>query len=351
MVARHPSLSNILPGISGRATRIDQSGDWPSEDLHMLEQVGAMRWALPLALDGEELSPIELHFRYEAIASASLSTALILSQRDSAAALIDAATDAPMRERIGRELACGSAFATLGIAQLTTSRQGGAPALQFEETADGFELNGLIPWSTGAGKARYIIAGAVGSEGRQLLFVLPTDLPGVVVEPPMQLVALRGSWTSPVRLRQVRLERRWVLHGPAVEVLSIRRKSLPVGQAFLALGLCRSALELIQGHDSELGQKHARSFATQLERTRQGVLEVCHPSCQASPQMAAQVRSACNDLAVRITHAAVALYKGTALLLSHPAQRLAREAMFLLVWSCPAPVIECTIERLAGADG
>ena len=59
------------------------------------------------------------------------------------------------------------------------------------------------------------------------------------------------------------------------------------------------------------------------------------------------LRGQCNYLALRVTHAAVALYKGNALLVSHPAQRLAREAMFLLVWSCPDPVIDCTVDLLA----
>jgi hypothetical protein len=46
-------------------------------------------------------------------------------------------------------------FVTVGIAQLTTSRQGGAPALVYR---DG-RLDGEIPWATGAAKARYIVAG------------------------------------------------------------------------------------------------------------------------------------------------------------------------------------------------
>jgi butyryl-CoA dehydrogenase len=65
--------------------------------------------------------------------------------------------------------------------------------------------------------------------------------------------------------------------------------------------------------------------------------------------LAAALRGQANDLAVRITHAAVALHKGTALLAGHPAQRLARESMFLLVWSCPSPVIDCTVELLSSA--
>jgi alkylation response protein AidB-like acyl-CoA dehydrogenase len=84
----------------------------------------------------------------------------------------------------------------------------------------------------------------------------------------------------------------------------------------------------------------------QLDSLRERVLHYCE-SATPDPNEAPRLRGECNELAVRVTHSAVALYKGTALLSSHPAQRLAREAMFLLVWSCPDPVIDCTVELLS----
>jgi alkylation response protein AidB-like acyl-CoA dehydrogenase len=81
---------------------------------------------------------------------------------------------------------------------------------------------------------------------------------------------------------------------------------------------------------------------------RAEVAALCQPGREADAAAAnARLRGTCNDLALRVTHAAVALYKGAALLRDHPAQRLAREAMFLLVWSCPNPVIDCTVDLLS----
>src|SRR4051794_18689995 len=76
-----------LTAIRHRAGIYDQTGDWPAEDLDALAAAGAMRWAIPKEFDGDELSSLELHLRYEWIAAASVSTALILTQRDSAAGL------------------------------------------------------------------------------------------------------------------------------------------------------------------------------------------------------------------------------------------------------------------------
>ncbi len=53
-----------------------------------------------------------------------------------------------------------------------------------------------------------------------------------------------------MRCDKVRIENEWLLNGPAEKVLGNRSRSLPLGQAFLATGLCRGGLDLIAGHHS-----------------------------------------------------------------------------------------------------
>jgi alkylation response protein AidB-like acyl-CoA dehydrogenase len=345
MELRFESLTKIVPGIRARATGLDRSGQWPEEDLRELGAIGVWRWFVPVRFGGEGIDPLELHLRYEAIASASLATALVVSQRDSAVGLIEGGESAEMREEILPGLARGDFFSTIGIAQLTTSKQAGLRAFV---DGDGFRLDGLIPWSTGAGKAKVIVAGAaienVGSDGQQILFVLPMDLAGVRVAEPMELVALRSSWTAQVRLENVRLDRRWVLRGPVEKALSGRSKGIVLPQAFLAFGLCRAALLLMEEEGSERAKMLTARFGEQLAGVRSEVLDVCRGGKET--ERVPQLRAACNDLAVRMTQAAVALFKGSALRMDHPAQRMAREAMFFLVWSCPDAVIDCTVNLL-----
>jgi butyryl-CoA dehydrogenase len=342
-----PGLAHVLRGIRSRADAADRSGSWPEEDLRDLAEIGAMRWQLPREMGGHDLSPVELHLRYEAIASASLATALVLSQRDSAAGLIDGAESDSLRRELLPALAANEVFSTVGIAQLTTSRQGGPPALVAEATEAGYRLNGLIPWATGADHCDFFVSGAVceGKTPSQILFALPIDLSGIIVEPPMPMVALAASRTTALRCTNVPLAHRWILTGPRERVLGSRRKSLAIGQSFPAMGLCRSALDLIAEHHSDRAQQTHAKLNHQLNSVRERVLLFCE-SPTPDPADAPRLRGLCNDLAVRITHTAVALYKGTALIMDHPAQRLAREAMFLLVWSCPDPVIDCTVELL-----
>jgi alkylation response protein AidB-like acyl-CoA dehydrogenase len=341
--------TEALQSIQSRATMYDQSGDWPQQDLDELAAAGSVRWAVPKEFGGDGLSPLEVHLLYEQIAAASLSTALILTQRDSAVGFLNGADGWPMREEYLRRMARNELFATIGIAQLTTSRQGGAPALRAKPIDGGFQLDGLIPWSTGPAKSECIFAGATLSDGKQILFALPRDLKGVHVNPPAKLVALRSSWTTQINLENVTLDQKWVIRGPVERVLAARkdRAGLPLAQSFLATGLCRGGLNLIATHNSDRARATHARFDSQLSALREEILGFCTPGREKeAAENSPRLRGACNDLALRISHAAVTLFKGTALLSDHPAQRLAREAMFLLVWSCPDPVIDCTVELL-----
>jgi alkylation response protein AidB-like acyl-CoA dehydrogenase len=194
-----------------------------------------------------------------------------------------------------------------------------------------------------------IVAGATLSDGRHILVAIDRGQPGVIPRPAMELVALRSTHTSEVRLDDVFAPHGRVLRPPAASVLNNRHTSLTLGQTFIATGLCRSALNLIATHDSDRGRDAHARLERQLESLRAEVRDLCQPGREADAVTAnARLRGVCNDLAVRTTHTAVALFKGASLLRDHPAQRLAREAMFLLVWSCPNPVIDCTVELLTG---
>ena len=337
-----------LKSIASRAHEHDITTNWPFIDLAQLQAAGAMQWAIPEANGGDDLPALDLHLRYERLATASVATALIFTQRDAAAGLIDAATDSPRRTKMLNRLAKNEIWATVGIAQLTTSRQGGTPALAAERIEGGYLLNGIIPWCTGVHQSAFVVAGATCEDGRQILFLLQQHQQGVELDRPMDLVALTCTLTSSIRLKKVMIEDSWILRGPSANALAGRKNSLTLGQTFIANGLTQAALNLIGEHFSDRAKAAHDGLARQLAEVREEIVALCQADREAdAAAMNARLRGTCNDLALRTTHTAIALYKGAALLRDHPAQRLAREAMFLLVWSCPNPVIDCTVDLLS----
>jgi alkylation response protein AidB-like acyl-CoA dehydrogenase len=214
----------------------------------------------------------------------------------------------------------------------------------------GYHLRGVMPWVTAAERADVIVTGAVMEEGRQLLIALPAQRAGVVVQPAFPLAALQASCTSEVRCEDVTVEASDVLAGPIADVMATPGHAGTGGleTSALALGQARAALAALaeervkRGDLAEPIEALAESWsliAADLIRAAEGQLDA---------SAAAQIRSRSNALVLRATQAYLTARKGTGFLRSEPAQRWARQALFFLVWSCPAPVAHAAIRDLAG---
>jgi alkylation response protein AidB-like acyl-CoA dehydrogenase len=295
---------------------------------------------------------VELLAGYELLAQACLTTCFILSQREAACRRIRDSANAELRSALLPALAEGKCFATVGLSQLTTSRQHGPAALVAREEHNTFILEGSMPWVTGAPHADYFVTGAVvqpsKTEGRQILAVLPRGLPGVEVGAPLQLAALVGSLTAEVRCKGVRLDRKWLLAGPAETVLgSTRGGAGGLETTCLALGLAGAAIAHLHAEASH--RQELRTTAARLEEACRDLRQEMHRQSRegGTAQQAASLRTRANSLVLRATQAALTASKGAGFLRSHPAQRWARQALFFLVWSCPRPAADAMLAYLA----
>src|SRR5439155_16913978 len=107
-------------------------------------------------------------------------------------------------------------------------------------------LNGAMPWVTGAPRADYFLTGAVLEDDRQVLLVVPRQLPGVSVTPSLDLMALRGSLTAEVQCADVKVDEQWVLAGPAQQILARGRGGTGgLETSCLALGLAGAAINYL----------------------------------------------------------------------------------------------------------
>ena len=203
--------NEALARISQRAGAVDASGEWPVESVRDLIACGAMAWAIPEADGGAEVDPVELHQRYEALCGACLTTGLVFTQRDAAVGFLVAAPRTSQVSRLLSEMARGAIFATIGISQLTTSRQHLPPAVRAEDRGDAFVFNGAVPWVTSLHHNDRVVVGAVVPGGLQVLAALETRTAGVTLGRATQLAALSGSDTGEMLLHDVRVSKADVL--------------------------------------------------------------------------------------------------------------------------------------------
>jgi alkylation response protein AidB-like acyl-CoA dehydrogenase len=340
-------LPEALAALREHAHTADGELTWPAASWRALCRSEATRWCIPSEYGGLGRKGPELLQGYEQLAGTCLTTCFILSQRDAACRrLLDSANEGLCR-RLLPDLAEGKTFATVGLSQLTTSRQHVQPTFTAEMAPDGYLLHGTIPWVTGAAQADHLVIGAVLEDNRQILAVLPRGLPGLTIEPPLELMALQGSMTAQLRCEEVFLERDWLLAGPAERVMATGRSGTGgLETSCLALGLAGAAIDYLE---TEVQNRPDLQTTThRLEQTRQSVRQEMHEFAErgCTAEEASNLRARANSLVLRATQSALTASKGTGFLRQHPAQRWARQAMFFLVWSCPRPAAEATLAYL-----
>jgi butyryl-CoA dehydrogenase len=341
------SLGEALKLLEENAGEADGVSTWPAASWDALRRCGALGWIVPPQYGGAGLDPLELLEGYQALAGACLTTCFLLSQRDSACRRLRDSGHEVLCAELLPSLASGQCFATVGLAQLTTSRQHVRPVLTARLDDDAVRLDGVMPWVTGASQADYFLTGVVLDDGRQMLLVVPRSTPGLSVGPPMELMALEGSLTAEVRCADVRVDRRGILAGPAERVLAGGRGAGGLETSGLALGLAKTAISYLQKEAERRPEWQARA-ATCGERWQVLQEQLCRLAREgADAHAASHLRARVNALVLRATQFALAAAKGSGFLRSHPAQRWARQALFFLVWSCPAPALDATLTCLA----
>jgi alkylation response protein AidB-like acyl-CoA dehydrogenase len=343
------AIGELCDQLAQLASESDADLAWPAERLKLCGQYGVFEWFMPERWGGQAWDDAAIVRGYLRLSAACLTTAFVITQRTGACRRIAACDNEPLKQSLLPALVRGDTFATVGISHLTTSRQHLAiPVLRAIESADGFILDGYSPWVTGALHAQTIVTGATLDNGQQILVALPTDLPGVTMPEPQQLVGVSGSCTGPVRCNKTHITRDLLIAGPAEDVMGGGQGANTGGlqTSTLAVGLATAAIDFIQ-QESEKRPEFARAAAglrEEQQQTERDLLALAegHDACSPS-----DLRARANSLVLRASQAALTAAKGAGYVVGHPAGRWCREALFFLVWSCPQPVVDANLCELA----
>ncbi len=339
-----------LQSLASHADRADADVAFPSASWASVRSAGVPAWSVPTEFAGQGLSGGERLRGYEQLAGACLTTAFLLSQRDAAVRRVLSHGGPAIHAALLPRLARDELFLTVGLSQLTTSRQHQAPSLAAAPRDGGYVLDGVIPWVTGAARADAVLVGATLDDGLQVLMLMPRDRAGVEIDAPMDLCALRGSQTTQIHCQGVRIEAEDVLAGPAPRVLGAAAGGLDT--SCLALGLAGAAVDYL--HKEAAARPDLRPVAERFESARQALRRRLYALAEGTvePADATDLRVRANALALHATQAALTVSKGAGFVRPHPAQRWARQALFFLVWSCPRPAAEGMLDHLLpNADG
>ena len=298
-------------------------------------------------LFGSPLAPALQRELTELLAAADASTWFCWVQHQSPlrtlalASPSDATPDVEnLRDRL---LACLQAGRLLSAVAFAHLRRGGPPNPVATRTADGWMLNGTLDWVTSWDIADVVMIMARTDDADAPTVIscfLPAGradvkTPGLEVGEPLSLLAMAGTHTRPLVLRDV-----FVPEGSVAAVDELGDwlatdlvKTVDASPA--AFGVTRGALRelnelaLARG-DVDIRQSVER-LARQCREIRRAAYSLAdHPSKSNSAQRL-ELRAASLDLVVRATTAVVIARAGAGVVSGTSAERRVRESMFLQI--------------------
>ncbi len=312
-----------------RALDVDASGEVPAGNLDLFRDAGFYGLWTPREVGGCGFDELERLPILETLAGGCLTTAFVWAQHGGGSA--NAArmpSGSPLHARWARALATGQARSGVAFAHILRPE----PCLFAERSGDGWVLRGVAPFVTGWGHIDAVLVAAHEAD-RLVWMLLPADEAPTLTSQRLRLAAVDSSVTV-----ELHFDGHVVGDDDVVEVidyedwLSFYRTGLRTNGA-LMLGVAGRALKLLGPSplDTELDAARTALQAAEVEEM---------------PDRRAQV----GYIGVRATSALVSSVGGRAITLAHHAQRLAREALFLLVQGQTADIRSGHLRRLGATE-
>lgn len=322
------------------AMRVDRLDVLPVAHLEALAVQGLWGAAAPREAGGLGLSLPELSAVAEEIAGGCLATAFVWIQHlRLVTTLAFGPAPATLRDR-WLEPACRGILRG-GIA--LTGLMPGPPLLRAEPVAGGWRLDGAAPWVTGWGLIDLVVIVARGPDDTVVTVIMDAAAqPGLTVSR-QRLSAVDASVTVRLGFDGVLIPAdRFIGQVPFDPAASIQPEGLRVNGS-LALGLTARSCRMIGPSplDDELAACRGRL---------DDAIAASTDELAAGPDAMAQARAAAAELSVRAT-AALAVWDGSkSITVDQHAQRLAREAVFLLVFGSRPAIKQALLGRLGAGS-
>jgi alkylation response protein AidB-like acyl-CoA dehydrogenase len=320
---------------------IDGEGVYPEAVLRKLGRAGAYARHVT-AFD----APPSLNAAIEAmsmVGEACLSTAFCMWCQDALAwYLANSANDA-LKRRLLPGVSEGRVLGGTGLSNPMKHFFGIEPLrLKGRRVAGGYSVKGVLPWVSNLGPDHHF--GAIfereDKPGHFVMAIVACASEGLTLAQNTQFVALDGTRTFSVQMRDVFLSDEQIVADPVDDYLKRIRAGFVLLQAGMAFGLIEGAIGLMEQvrgslqHVNRYLPEQPEHFREQLAGMRATVAELCETPLDRSPaywRRVIETRLAAGDATVAAAHAAM-LHQGARGYVSNgAAQRRLREAYFVAI--------------------
>jgi hypothetical protein len=337
LVTRARRLADDL--LAPHAERVDQEGV-PAGHLTEIRRSGLLGVNAPKEYGGSAAPAAVVRETAEILAGACCSTWFVQTQHHTPVLTL-ASSEGPVRDRLLAPLARGELLSGVAYAHLRAY-----PRIPVRVTRErgGHRFDGTVPWYTGWGLNDVMLLAGVTDDGEALFaFAEAREQPGLRASEPMRLAALTASRTVSLDLDGLWLPEESVALRTPYDRWAATDRTKTVSANPAVFGVAEAAVSLL---DEETAAP-LRARLTEVRRRAYSLADHPVPHEYLEERLAARTRA--YEVLQAATTAAVVAGGGRSMLLSSRAQRLAREALFLMVQGQTPQSRTAHLHALAGS--
>ncbi len=336
--SRELSARELVPLVQ----KIDAEGYYPESVMRGLGAAGAFSAHLP----GETPDGPDLVTAIRAMSAAGehcLSTSFCMWCQDALAWYIFASANEGLKESLGRRVASGDALGGTALSNPMKTFFGIEQIrLKAKRVSGGYVVRGLLPYVSNLGSDHYF--GAVfeveDAPRRYVMAVVPCAADGVTLADNTKFVALDGTRTFTVQMRDVMIADEFVLADPSDAYIKRIRAGFVLLQSGMAFGLIRGCIDLMKqtkgplGHVNKYLDVQPEQIEQQLHAMEADVEQLAATPFESDPsywRAVIEARLAASEASVAAAHAAMLHSGARGYVTTGAAQRRLREAYFVAI--------------------
>jgi alkylation response protein AidB-like acyl-CoA dehydrogenase len=339
VAAVRAAAARELPGL---VQKIDSEGYYPESLLREFGRLGAFAQHLPDVSDN-----VDLAAAIDAMAAAGehcLSTSFCMWCQDALAWYIFASTNNELKESVGQRAASGEALGGTALSNPMKTLFGiEQMRLKGERVDGGYRVKGLLPYVSNLGDDHYfggIFEVESGGRKRNVMAIFPCAAEGLSLSANTKFVALDGTRTFSVQLRDVAVPDSGVIADPADDYVKRIRAGFVLLQSGMAFGLIRDCIRLMQrtrgqlGHVNKYLEVQPETLVEQLAAMESEVARLAATPFETDPaywRAVIEARLAAGEASVAAAHAAMLHCGARGYVANATAQRRLREAYFVAI--------------------
>jgi alkylation response protein AidB-like acyl-CoA dehydrogenase len=353
------------------AAHFDETGEFPSETVRKMGELGLMGIEIPEEYGGAGMDTLAYVLALEEICKADAAHGTIMSVNNSLFCYgINRFGTEEQKQKYLRAVASGQAIGAYSLTEPMSGSDAGTMRSRAVRDGDSYILNGRKSWVTSAPVASYIVVFAVTEPEKKhqgiTAFIIETHKPGFTVGKKEPKLGIRASATSEIVFEDYHCPgaNRLGQEGEGFKIAMAVLDAGRIGVASQALGLSEAAYEASlvyarerQAFGQAIGQFQGISFKladmkTRIEASRlliyQAALgkERSKTTGQRFTLEACMAKLFASETAMFCTHAAVQIHGGMGYSRELPIERYFRDAKITEIYEGTSEIQRLLISRL-----